>query len=143
MSTKFSQFAAVGNALEGDVIVGLRSGNNARFTFPATTDMSWTVVTSNHTLVANNGYFINSGALITLLAPVSFSIGDIFEIANIGSGGWIIDLNAGQKIRAGNVITSSGGTVSSSDIGDSIRLVAWSSTDLIVLSGVTVDFVIT
>ena len=60
--------------------------------------------------------------------------GDIFEVTGINSGGWVIQLNAGQTIRLGNQITSAAGSIASTAIGDSVRLVATSSTSLNVLS---------
>ena len=100
------------------------------------------VLTANHTLQANHGYFTNSVSVINLATPSTFVLSDEFEISNINTGGWRINLNAGQFIRVGNVQTSSGGSLASSDVGDSVRLVASDANNLIVLSGVTNDFVI-
>lgn len=101
------------------------------------------VLTTNAILQVNNGYFTNSVSQLVLTAPASFVLSDEIEIANVNSGGWIINLNAGQTIRVGSQITSAGGTIASSAIGDTVRLVAWNATSLIILSGVTEDFVIT
>lgn len=142
MSTKFSQFASGGVAEQGDIIVGLKSGNNAKFTLPAFGGVTWQTVTGSQTLISANGYVTNSASIIRLGMPLVISIGDIFEVANINSGGWQINLNAGQYIRVGNRQTTSGGSVASTDIGDSVRLVAYDANNLIILSGVTDDFVV-
>jgi len=98
------------------------------------------VVAADATLEVNHGYFTNSVSLINLTAPASFVISDQIEIANINTGGWKINLNAGQYIRGGNLQTTSGGSLASSSIGDSVRLVAYDANNLIVLSGVTNEF---
>ena len=134
MSTKFSQFADAGTLAAGDIVVGLSAGNNAKFTMPNFTGFTWNVVTSDDDMEEDNGYIVSSALLVTLTMQSSLTAGDMFEVTGTGTGGWVIQLNAGQTIRLGNQITSAAGSIASTAIGDSVRLVATSSTSLNVLS---------
>jgi len=143
MSTKFSQFINGGVATEGDIIVGLQGGVNARFQFPSVIGTTWNLATTNTTMQANNGYAVNSLGPITLTIPSVISFGEVFELTMIGTGSFIIQCAAGQKIQIGAISTSVAGTLTSSSIGDSVRILVVSATQLQILSGVTADFSIT
>ena len=107
---------------------------------PPPTGITWYVVTTPTTMAAFSGYITNNAlATVTLTLPTVLTVGDSFEITNSGFG-FIIQCAAGQFIRIGNRLTSSGGTVSTLVVGDSIRMVAVSSGTLHILSGVTEDF---
>lgn len=140
MTIEFSQFVNGGVLTEGDIIVGLQGGKNAQFQFPSIIGMTWNLITNNIVMVAGNGYVVNNMGTLTLTVPSVIALGDEFEITMIGSGNFSVQCAAGQTIRIGNISTSSGGTFTSSSIGDSVRLLAYSSTQLQVLSGVTADF---
>lgn len=89
---------------------------------------TWNNVTSGPvTLVAENGYFINSGSLITLVLPsiASSNLGDTIKIIGLGAGGWTITQLALEQINvAGDSTTAGiGGSVSSTNRGDCIELV--------------------
>jgi hypothetical protein len=140
MTIEFSQFANAGVAEEGSIIVGLAGGVNARFTFPAFSSTTWNIIDSNITMTANNGYVVNSMGAVVLDLPTDIALGETFEIAMFGSGSFIIQCASGQQIRVGNAITSVAGSITSSQIGDVVRLLVCTTTQLMVLSGVTGDF---
>lgn len=75
-------------------------------------------------MVSNNRYIANNAANITLTLPLLFDVGDVLEIANF-NGGFTIAQNANQNILFGSVFSSTGigGGISSTAIGDAIRLV--------------------
>lgn len=86
----------------------------------------WNVITgTSATLSSNNGYFANNASLVTLTLPATSSVGDQLEIAAMGNGGFKIAQAAGQSITFGNTVTTpgTGGSISSTQKGDSIRLV--------------------
>jgi hypothetical protein len=88
--------------------------------------LQWNVTTaSTATLVVNNGYFANSGGGVTYTLPATASVGDVIYISSINAGGWTIEQNAGQFIRIGNQVSTTGvtGTVASTAIGDGMLLV--------------------
>lgn len=136
MSTKFSQFADAGTLSAGDIVVGLNAGNNAKFTFPSITGFTWNNTVSDTDMDAGNGYIVNSAVLVTLTMSATLVRGDLFEVTAVGAGGWAIQLNAGQTIRLGSDLSSAAGSLSSTSIGDSVRLVATSTTSLSVLSSI-------
>lgn len=85
----------------------------------------WNKISSNQTLVVNNGYICYSGGTLTLLLPLFSTIGQELEITLDGSTGFSITQNAGQSIRFGSSVTSAGvgGSLSSTAQGDTLRLV--------------------
>ena len=140
MTIEFSQFANAGVATEGDIIVGLSGGLNAQFTFPSTVSTTWTLVDTNTAMESQNGYVVNSMGAVTLTVPSIINFGDYFEVVMFGSGSFIVQCNAGQQIRVGTTTTSVGGSITSYNQGDVVRLLACSSTQLIVLSCMTFHF---
>lgn len=72
----------------------------------------WQTINANQAMVVNKGYWINSGAPLTLTMPVSMGTSDYIEIAcPAGGGGFIIDFGVGQVCDFVNAQTSSGGTI--------------------------------
>ena len=52
----------------------------------------------------NVGYICNNDmAPVTFTLPSSPSVGDVYKVAGVGAGGWIIAQNANQMIAAGNL----------------------------------------
>jgi hypothetical protein len=91
----------------------------ALITFPTT------IVTAlSLQMVPNNRYISNNAANIILTLPILFNVGDILEIANF-NGGFTLTQNANQNILFGSVFSSTGigGGISSTAMGDAIRLV--------------------
>jgi photosystem II stability/assembly factor-like uncharacterized protein len=63
-----------------------------------------TVAGTSSPINPNVGYIANNNtAAVTLMLPLSPSIGDVYKVAGVGAGGWIIAQNAGQMIAAGNL----------------------------------------
>lgn len=71
---------------------------------------------SNHT-----GYFATAAAVYTL--PAGVANGDIVEIADFVGGGVVLTAQNGDKIRLSNTDSNVNGTATSTQIGDSMRLV--------------------
>ncbi len=60
--------------------------------------------TTNVQIDPNVGYIAtNNNSPLILLLPSSPSPGDVYKIAGVGSGGWVIAQNANQSIIAGNL----------------------------------------
>lgn len=86
----------------------------------------WTVETTNTALVKSNGYFANSASALTFTLPATAAVGDMFQVAAMNTGGWVIAQNAGQSIQWGNVFTTAGtgGSITSNSTnGDWIFIV--------------------
>lgn len=84
----------------------------------------WQNATTSITLTVSNGYFVTSGAL-NLALPAAASQGDQIIVALNGGTSWTITQAAGQSIRFGNTVTTTGitGSLASSAQGDTVRLV--------------------
>lgn len=88
--------------------------------------LTWTDVTgATQTVVANNGYLADRGGGVAFTLPASSTIGDVFRIVGV-QGSWSLAQAANQQVKFGNVSTTvgAGGSLASTDAGDSIELVA-------------------
>lgn len=85
----------------------------------------WTVITVNTTMAANHGYFTNNAAGLTLTIPLTSGVGDTYKISNLTTGTITIAQNAGQNIRFGTLITTTGtgGNLTLTNIGDGLSIV--------------------
>lgn len=64
----------------------------------------WVTVGTSSQIFPNVGYIANNNtALVILTLPSSPSVGDVYKVAGVGAGGWIIAQNANQMIAAGNL----------------------------------------
>src|ERR1700722_1766425 len=82
---------------------------------------AWSTVTAGTLAAAiNNGYVLNhasTACVVTL--PATAAIGSKMAFRGLaGSGGWTITANTGQTIQFGNQSSSSAGSWSSADPGD-------------------------
>ncbi|MFA6080753.1 MAG: hypothetical protein WC753_04755 [Candidatus Gracilibacteria bacterium] len=87
---------------------------------------SWTNVAGvTQSIAINSGYIANNAGLVTLTLPITAAVGSEVVVVGNGAGGWTIAQNGGQVINVGNVASTVGvgGSVSSSNRYDSIRLV--------------------
>lgn len=97
---------------------------------PSTSSFTWSVITTNTTASASNGYITNSASLITVTLPSTGVIGDTIRVlvandTDYGGGGWKIAQPTGHQIFFGTSSTTLGtsGYLQSSATGDSIELV--------------------
>lgn len=75
------------------------------------------------TLNAFAGIIPINTLLFTFTLASTASVGDVFEIVGRGSGGWVLNLNAGQTIFGTGFATTSGGSVTSTDRYNCLRFV--------------------
>ena len=69
----------------------------------------WVTVAANTQAQPNVGYICTNGVVpVTITLPSSPSVGDVYKVAGVGTGGWIIAQNANQTILAGNLSGSIG-----------------------------------
>lgn len=74
------------------------------------------------TTTLNSGSFVTAAVTLTLPASAGLADGDLFEYVCTTAGALVIQAVGTQKIRAGTLLTSAAGTVTSTQIGDSISL---------------------
>jgi hypothetical protein len=86
--------------------------------------LNWIPVSTSQTMKTATGYIATSGTLVLTL-PVSSSVGQLLSVSLEGATSWQIAQNAGQQIRMGNTLTTSGtgGSLSSTAQGDTVTLV--------------------
>jgi hypothetical protein len=80
--------------------------------------------TSSLTMTAATGYYTNGTGLITYTVPNTAEDGDYYVISGgVNTTGWVVQMNTGQVLTAGNKTTSAGGTLSSSLPSDSVSII--------------------
>lgn len=87
---------------------------------------AWTNVSgTTQSAAVGNGYIANNVSQVTVTIPTTFEIGEIIAVQGLGAGGWKIAQNAGQNIRVGNGVTTTGtgGSIQSTNQYDSIYLI--------------------
>lgn len=95
------------------------SGSGATLTVksPSYTDQG-----SSTTVTLNSGSSVTAAITLTLPASAGLADGDLFEFYCTTSGALVIQAVTAQQIRVGSLITAAAGTVTSTNIGDSISL---------------------
>lgn len=84
--------------------------------------MSYAPVTgTTHTAVPNTSMCVNNAALCTITMPATCAAGALFEVAGVGSGGWKVQLGAGQTIVHGNVSSTVAGSIESTHARDVVQ----------------------
>ena len=107
----------------------LTSNGSATPTFqaPSAAGFTWlTTSTSVTTMLVQTGYFaISPGGALTFGLPAVSAVGATVRVSLSGATSWQITQGAGQQIRLGSVLTTSGagGSLASTAQGDSIELV--------------------
>lgn len=72
-------------------------------------------------LASSNGYFATAAAVYTL--PLGVADGETVEIIDNIGGGVVVTAAGAQTIRVQNTVSSAGGTATSSQFGDALRLI--------------------
>lgn len=102
------------------------SGSGSTVTITATgAGFTWnTVAGTTQTVAKENGYINANAALTTYTLPATGAVGDTFQLAGYGAGGWALAQNAGQKIYLGNATTTPGvgGSLASTNAHDTIEI---------------------
>jgi hypothetical protein len=92
----------------------------------STVGFSWQHISSNTTLMSNNGYICSGGSSLTLTLPSTSNLGDIIEVTADSTSSWVIVPQSGttQTVQCGSHVTStSGDGALTSGLGDSVRMV--------------------
>lgn len=108
-------------------------------TITTSSSTTYTVETTNTSMVVNNGYIANSASNITFTLPASAGVGATFYIANKNTGNIIIAQNAGQSIIFGDLVTTAGtgGNLTGTSKGDGLTIVCCTTnTGFIVTSSI-------
>lgn len=127
----------------GQVLIGTTASDPAGATLTAGTGISITSVTGSITIAAsgvgslvwndvsgttqaavvNNGYIISNAGQTTVTLPATAAEGSVFAVQGKGAAGWILQMNTGQTCHFGNAATSSAGSLTSTNLWDSVSIV--------------------
>ena len=106
----------------GITITGDQGNNTLTFSL-GVGGLAWTLDTTTPIAVnSGEGHLADGIGAITYNLPAICAIGDGFAFVD-SRNGFIIQAGAGQQIRFGDLISSLGGDVTSTSIGDSIQLI--------------------
>lgn len=88
--------------------------------------LTWSVITADQVAVTNHGYFCNKAGLLTLTLPTTTVVGDIIALVNINTaaGAKFLSANPGTINLGTSVATANTGSLTSTQLGDVIFLVA-------------------
>ena len=106
--------------------ISITNGNNSITIAGTGGGLTWVDVTGTTQAVSvNTGYLSNNAGTVTFTLPASATLGDIFRIVGV-QGAWTLAQNANQTVLFGNAATTvgGGGSLTSTNAGDSIELVA-------------------
>ena len=130
-----------GTMTNGQVIIGYTSGTptaatisagagisvtngTGSITIASTGGITWnSVITTTVTAAVNNGYIITEASATTVTLPVTAALGSVVEVIGQGAGGFSLAAGIGQTIQMGTVATTSGGSWTSANQYDAIRVV--------------------
>jgi hypothetical protein len=117
----------VASTLSGGTNVSIvNTAGSITITTAGTASFLWnSVVTSTVSMAVENGYICANGStLITYTLPATANTGTSIKVAGNSAGGWIIEQNASQNIKYGNVSTTTGtgGSLASSNQYDQVDL---------------------
>lgn len=125
----------IGSTGMAPVLATLTAGSNISITNAAgsiTIDstasgggITWNVVTADTTMAPDEGYILTGATDRDFTLPATAAVGTILAAAAFETGKFTIVQNAGQDIRFGTGVTTTGvgGSIESSNPGDAIKMV--------------------
>lgn len=78
---------------------------------------------TSQSAAVNNGYIISNASQTTVSLPATAAEGSVFAIAGKGAAGWILQMNTGQTCHIGSSASTSAGTITSTNLYDSLTIV--------------------
>ncbi len=70
----------------------------------------------------NSGYVISNASQTTVTLPATAAVGDRVAIVGLGAAGWILQAGGSQTIKFLTQTTTSGGTLTSTNLYDSVEV---------------------
>lgn len=86
--------------------------------------LTWSTLTTNATLAADHGYYINSAGLLTVTLPATMAQDQRIKLIDINTGGFVLAQQAGQSIVFEAVTTTVGvgGSLASTTTGQVLEI---------------------
>lgn len=110
---------------------------------PSPSFLQWQIITTSQQITPGIGFIVDTVSPVTITFESSFEVGDTFAVILAEAGNVTLDLGAGQTLLTLAGVSSSGGTLNTTQQGMSLTLVAISSTRLHLFNCVTSGFTIT
>lgn len=87
------------------------------------------------TMVVNTPYTAETAGVLTFNVPATVAKNSTFEIVGVGAGGWLLQMNTGQVCNFNSTPTSSGGSLSSTNRYNTIKILCTTAnTTFVVMS---------
>ncbi len=107
----------------GNITVTTGAGTLA-LSLTGTASFAWNDVSGTSQAAAvNNGYIISNASQTTVTLPATAAEGSVFSVQGKGAAGWILQANTGQIIHLGSSATTSAGSLTSTNLWDSVSIV--------------------
>lgn len=107
----------------GNITVTTGAGTLA-LSLTGSAGFAWNDVSgTSQSAAVNNGYIISNASQTTVTLPATAAEGSIFSVQGKGAAGWILQANTGQIIHLGSSATSSAGSLTSTNLWDSVSIV--------------------
>jgi hypothetical protein len=117
--------AGIVNVLGGSGIQTSGSGNTITITATGS-GVTWQAISASQTLAPENGYFcVSPGGALSLALPAVSTLGNEIIVSLDGATSFTITQGAGQSIKFGSSVTTTGvgGSLGSTQQGDTVVLV--------------------
>ena len=90
---------------------------------PPPASIAWVAVSGTTQAAAvDTGYILNNVAATTVTLPATAAVGSRVIIKGGSTANWTLTANAGQTLRFGNIVTPTGGSMTSNVGTDSVQL---------------------
>lgn len=95
-------------------------------------DLPGTSITAN----GGKGYIISNASLSTVTIPATVAEGTVFAVQGKGAGGWLLRMNTGQTCHLGASVTTSAGSLASTNQWDSVSIVCTTANTVFAVTSV-------
>jgi len=107
-------------------------GTNAPVTSLTWLDLPGTSITA----APGKGYIISNASLSTVTIPATVAEGTVFAVQGKGAGGWLLRMNTGQTCHLGASVTTSAGSLASTNQWDSVSIVCTTANTVFAVTSV-------
>jgi hypothetical protein len=98
-------------------------GAGGTVSYAAATPVWAGIAGTTQAALANKSYVVQNAAQTTITLPAAMNLGDVVAVAGLGAAGWVLQANTGQTIHYGSSATTSGGTLTSTNLYDQVEVV--------------------
>lgn len=94
---------------------------NGTVSFVGDSDFTWsTIAGTSQAAAVDNGYVVGNASQTTITLPATAAVGAAVGVEGLGAGGWVLTAAASQTIRIGSSVTSTAGSLTSTNQYDNV-----------------------